>query len=88
MDNRTYNLGIPWILRILFVNITKLMYLLSKNVIKKKKKLDITYLPELEEKEKVENQYWLMEQVLDRICNGRPVTGRDVFRMVKYIFRR
>ncbi|EAS01881.2 ABC transporter C family protein (macronuclear) [Tetrahymena thermophila SB210] len=87
MDNKTFKLGVPWILRLMFVDVTKLMYLVHKNVIQKKKRMDLHHLPDLEPSEKVENNYFLMEEALNRISKGQNIQGKHVSSMVKYVFR-
>ncbi|EDK31969.2 ABC transporter C family protein (macronuclear) [Tetrahymena thermophila SB210] len=81
MDNQTFNLGFSWIFRALFINISKLMYLISKNVIQKNKKIEIQHLPDLKKSEIVENNYFLFEEALLRITQGEKIQGKHAYQM-------
>jgi len=88
LDNRNYSLGVPMFLRTFFVNTSYAMYLILKNVINKGKVIELHHLPGLEEDQKVENKYFLLEQALERIVAGKPIQGIHVYKMVVYVFRK
>jgi len=71
LDNKTYSLGIPLILRVFFVNISYVMYLIWKNIISKGKVMELHHLPGLEKNQKVENKSSVLEQALKRLLEGK-----------------
>ena len=57
LEDRDFRMGFSWAFRIFFIEMSWMSWLIQKNILNQKIKLDIRHIPSLEPSQKVENQY-------------------------------
>ena len=71
-----------FLFRIFFLNITKINYLINKNILQKNINLSIKHIPNISENEKVGYFVEFYEIFLERKNNSNKLTLKDIYYMV------
>ncbi|EAS04319.2 ABC transporter C family protein (macronuclear) [Tetrahymena thermophila SB210] len=88
MDNHTFWMGCSWFARQFYLNYSKLLFILRKNVISKNKLLQLIHLPNLEENLTVQSTLSIYESFLYRLGQKEEFSASDIYSMIKKTFRR
>ncbi|KAL4454238.1 hypothetical protein ABPG74_012195 [Tetrahymena malaccensis] len=87
MDNQTFWMGSSWLARQFYLNYSKLLFILRKNVISKNKLLQLIHLPNLEENLMVQSTLEIYESFLHGFGQKEEFSASDIYAMIKKTFR-
>ncbi|KAL4500392.1 hypothetical protein ABPG72_003343 [Tetrahymena utriculariae] len=87
MDNQTFWMGSSWLARQFYLNYSKLLFILRKNVISKNKLLKLIHLPNLEKNLMVQSTLAIYESFLYGLGQKKQFTASDIYMMIKKTFR-